>query len=85
MDPAARAGAPSVTTNRPQEDDMLDRLTTTAIGAALLLGALAQPRQLLARPNCSYTPDVALNAGLVAGEPKAGLLYLAQTTQGVSK
>jgi len=56
MDPAARAGAPSVTTNRPQEDDMLDRLTTTAIGAALLLGALAQPRQLLARRQLQLHP-----------------------------
>jgi hypothetical protein len=50
---------------------------TSAIGAALLLGALAPTSPASGAPaSCGYTPDVALNAGLVAGEPKAGLLYL---------
>jgi hypothetical protein len=52
-------------------------VAAAAIGVALLAGAAA-PAAPAARPaQCHYRPDADRNAGLVAGEPKAGLLYLA--------
>jgi hypothetical protein len=45
-------------------------VAAVAIAAALLTGA-ARPTE------CHYSPDADRNAGLVAGEPKTGLLYLA--------
>jgi hypothetical protein len=45
-------------------------VAAAALGAALLVGA--------ARPAaCTYSPDADRNAGLVAGEPRTGMLYLA--------
>jgi hypothetical protein len=55
-------------------------VAAAAIGAALLTGAApaASSEPPAARPAaCQHRPDVDRNAGLVAGEPKAGLLYLA--------
>jgi hypothetical protein len=49
-----------------------------AIGASLLVGATPPTSPQSRVPAaCSYRPDADRNAGLVAGEPKVGLLYLA--------
>jgi hypothetical protein len=57
-------------------------VAAAAIGAAVLSGAVPPAATFegaaSVRPvECRYHPDAERNAGLVAGEPRAGLLYLA--------